>query len=298
MSISFPFPLSLFVIVATTGCAVKDVSPELTAAQQLLAQTQQVLGPDLEVAARRESEIREEALIVSMRPVVESSNCTEVNDFELAPGCELVAATPREDGEASATSVLELLDALRGYYAALQGIAAAGDGDRVQAAVNALGQSVAQANDSGIGAFSDLAARFESDGARTAGTVGFLTEQYRMGALRRIVREADPLIADALENAAEYYPSTQELTLLLFNLRDAEQEMISVRSDPAASRIAIRNFRAAYARFVRAQEESELYRLWLLREVHAELNAKLHGNASLDDVLGLLNRIEAILKTN
>jgi hypothetical protein len=285
------------------ACSTPDLSPGIAESARLLEATDKGLRPGLAAQAAQEQAKAELAAMQAGRIVLGlEGDCDPAathNEGRVFSACELLtlAALPAEP--VSATQMLAALDALRDYYSGLASLADARSSDEVAAATAGLFDALAQAGKApgAPKALADFAASGASRKDLATRTTGFLADQYRLAALRRVVRRADPVI-DALTERAVAWLELQpggvgEARKRLSEARLKVLDATGAR-DLAGQQSATSEMREAFAAFKAAERSSPANQLRLLRQMHAELLARAKSPGNAEDFLTVLEEVRAI----
>jgi hypothetical protein len=287
-------------LVLLIGCAAPDMTPAIDEARLLLADTNTSLQPAIAPVAAAELAAAEQAAMAEGKVILDlAGDC----DFEVARAngrmvsdCTLVENARPTTGPVNATQVLDAMDALETYFAALGALADARTSAEVGARTKALLDAVGKL-DAGKGAdgLARIAAAARERSELVGGVAGFVANQARAKALRRVVRRADPVIGRMAEIAAAWLdtqpgnmPAAQEQLL-------AAQEALILASNPAARATAASELRAAFAAFRKAEAASPATRILLLRRMHAAIAAGPSGVDGFEAVLETLEDIRALI---
>lgn len=290
----------LVLLLSVGACTTPNVSEEITAAQTLFRVTDEQARAELEQRAAQERREAEDDLIASQQIAIQLADCFASNSFDLSPNCRLVSAFDNIEGppgEPTASEVLVLFYALDGYFAALAAIATEGDADKVTTAARAVAQSIAEVETGGLERLAPLADYFEDYGDGLSEAAGFLAQQYQTAALRRTVIQADPVLSEALENAAQYYLNDGELEAARTRLQDAalRANIAQAEGNISVARDAINELKTAHEAFLNIQNESPAYSFYLIGEMHEQLKDKLTSINSSQEILQTLQRIETVI---
>jgi hypothetical protein len=288
--------------LALLACAAPEVAPEIGQASALLAETDKGVRPTLEPIAAAELAAAEDAAMQTGDTVLAldgTCNFAEARDAGNAvTDCVLVEFARPDKGPVNATTVLDALETMDNYFVALAALASSESSDEVAARSAALVDALGQLNQ---GNRSPALARIA--GAATerkdllVRTAGFLASRYRVAALRKVVRRADPVLGRLVLIAAAYLDQGPDgMPAAQMRLEDAEEEvaLASGSGDVARHRRAVAELRAAFASFKAVEASSPANRLYLLRQFHAELLERLSGPQSAEEFLTTIEEIKAI----
>lgn len=285
------------------ACSTPDLSPAITEATRLLTATDGDLRPALTIEAAREQAeaeriaMRDGGMVVGLKG--DCDPAATQREGRVFSDCELVTLAAPPATPVSATQMLAALDGLRTYYEGLADLADARTSDEVAAATGRLFDTLAAVgNEDGVP--EGLAAAAKSAAERkdlvTRGA-GFLAEQSRLAALRRVMRRADPIIGTLTDRAVAWLDlqpgGVDEARQLLSDARlallDATEAGDLPRQESETARM-----RAAFAAFKAAERASPANRLRLLRQMHAELLARSQTPGEAEDFLTVLEEVRAI----
>lgn len=290
-------------ILLLGACSMPDLSPGIAESARLLEATDKGLRPGLAAEAAREQAKAELKAMQAGRIVLGlEGDCDPAathSEGRVFSACELVtlAAPPAEP--VSATQMLAALDALRDYYSGLASLADARSSDEVAAAIAGLFDALTQAGKApgAPKALADFAASGASRKDLATRTTGFLADQYRLAALRRVVQRADPVIGALTDRAVAWLDlqpggvgeARKRLSEARLQLLDATQAR-----DLAGQQSATSKMREAFFAFKAAERTSPANQLRLLRQMHAELLARAKSPENAEDFLNVLEEVRAI----
>ncbi|WP_147114698.1 hypothetical protein [Tateyamaria sp. syn59] len=286
---------------ALAGCTTPDVTSNIETAQTLTRELQKPLQASLAQRAAADRQAAEEALIARNKAVLDLSGCDPLDDIDpdaQMPDCRLISFADPTLGDVNAYSVLEFVDLLDGYFAALANLATSTTADSIQtqsAALLAALETTGQGRSDALGKLADF-------GARNKGTVpalsGFAANQYRTTALRRVVAKAHPVIVEGVTFASVYFDGEDS------SMRKAQDRLLlawqqaddAVRNkDPIAHRAAVKAMKSAHTEFRNEQGKSPATALKALARHHALLLDHLNGTRNSAEVLQTLSQIDEIL---
>ena len=285
------------------ACSTPDLSPAISESTRLLSATDGDLRPTLSIAAAREqaeaerSAMRGGGMVVALKGDCDPA-ATHL-EGRVFSECELVTLAAPPATPVSATQMLAALDGLRAYYEGLAGLADARTSDDVATATARLFDTLASVG-SAEGVPDGLAAAAKSAAGRkdlVTRSAGFLADQSRLAALRRVIRRADPIIGALTERAVAWLDiqpggvdeARQHLSDARLALLDATEAGDLPRQESETARM-----RAAFAAFKAAERASPANRLRLLRQMHAELLARSQTPGEAEDFLTVLEEVRAI----
>ncbi len=294
--------LPLAVVLGLAACTVPNVSPGIDAAKTLLSTTDTDLRPKLAPVAAQELARAEQDYVAQGKAIVELLGTCRYEDARtngmILPDCHLVQSALPDHGPVNATEVLEALDVLSNYFTALAAIASADSSDAVATQTGAVIDALSKlGSGSGSSGLAKIAAFAAANKDQAVTSVGFLAAQYRVAALRRVVRKADPVI-DALVQGAVLYLDARPGGLVAAeqNMTRAERAMTTaaVAHDAAGQTRAAQDLRTTFAAFHQAAATDPANRLLLLRKLHGDLLHGLTGPQSAEDYLTTLEQIRKI----
>jgi len=267
---------SLFLAIA--GCATPDVSTPLSETRaQLMTVTQQVLPSITPLAAAERARAQDRA-IEEDRPVVGlSGDCDTVASratAQVLTTCNLVEFFDHRGDPGSATEVKEFLDIMDAYLTSLEALVASQTPQEARAQAQAIVIAFGTADSNRPAAFERLGASLRDRQDLIDEASGFLVNQARVSALRRVVREADGAIEEAVPIVAAHLSFLDEdLLTAQTELLDAQEAVLLLEGagDPAGYRLAVARLRTSHAAFLQAEADSPVVRLFLFRQAHARL---------------------------
>ena len=280
------------------ACTTPDLGPGIGEATRLLAATDRELRPVLsplaaaELAAAEEAAMRRGDLVLGFEG--DSDPYAARDEGKVLSECRLVEHARPLDGPVNATQTLLALDTLGAYYAALAALAASNAPDEIAARSAALIDGLnGLSKDLGSGAFAGLGARRDLIGRSS----GFVANQARTAAIRKVVRKADPVIGDLTALAVAWLDElpggVPEAQAAFVDARGRLLEATEARN-LAAQRDATQSLRKAHAALLKAEAASPANPLLMLRKLHGDLARRLSRPGSADDFLKTLAEIRAI----
>lgn len=294
--------LGILILSATLlGCTTPNVTQEISGATELIGEIKPVLTKTLAKQAADDLRRAENDLIVNGDIVLDLTGCDPIDDadtYDLLPNCRLVNNADPNASRLNAYSVLAFMNLVDGYYAALSALASSQNADAIGAQTNALFVALEKAGaerNGALGILGTAASKNKDLGTRAA---GFFANQYRIVSLRRVVRQADPLISEGAKLAAAYFDTensamrrNQRLMLEASLAADSAAEA----GNFAAQREALDQFKSAYSAFSEAERTSPATAFRLLARQHNLLLQQLDGTASAEQVFQTLTTIDEIL---
>jgi hypothetical protein len=288
-------------LIMVAACAVPDIGLSVDEAAALLAETNNSVRPVLDPIMAQELATSEEVTMRRGGTILGLEGTCHYDDARKAglavTDCALVEYVRPDKGPVNATSVGDALDAMSGYFAGLAAIASSESSDEVAARAGALIEAVAafgaEGNPASLRRLGAAAAERRDLATRGA---GFLAVQYRVAAVRKVVRRADPVFDRIVPIAAAYLDTLPGgLPAAQARLEEAEEELaIAPNVSVAAHRTAAIELRAAFAAYKQAEAASPATRLYLLRRLHAGLLQSLSGPRSPEELLTVLEEIKVI----
>lgn len=280
-----------------SACSAPDVTPAIGEATRLLAEMDKSVRPVLEPVADAELAAAEAAAMRAGKQVLGFEGQCDPQAArdagKVIMECSLVEIALPTDGPVNATQVLMALEVLTDYYAALGALAASQSPGEAKANAEAL---VAALGDLGDGRMPTLAALAERK-ALVGKTTGFILEQARYAAIRKVVRRADPVIGELTTTAVAWLdgqPGNLPAAQIAFlDARDRAADAAESR-DLDRQRAANDELRAAYAAMRKTEAQSPANQLLLLRKMHRDLARRLSGPGSPEELLKTLEQVREI----
>jgi hypothetical protein len=295
--------LPLFAAIALhSGCASPDLGPEMTAFSEAVTSVSQQyrgelgIGPDAIQTGQIDALVADRGATLAL-----STGCDALGTGDLRASvsdCNLDFGDlkPGLGSPGRAAQQLELIDS---YFTALQALATSTAPTDIQnataAALDAVGALSSALPEPGLGAF---AAELKSRRDPISKAAGFLAEQRRIAALRRVVRAADLPIArivlDLKETAAALGSPVAATRYDQLNARQEEMDAAQTSSNDAAYRAAVVAFLAEYEAFLDYRRNGLIPRLDLIESTHGALRARISGGASLAEVRALIAKLNEL----
>lgn len=288
---------TLTLATVLSACSTPDVTPAIGEAAKLLADMDKSVRPVLEPVADAELAAAETAAMRKGKQVLGfEGQCDPQaarDEGKVIMDCRLVEIALPTNGPVNATQMLMALDVLKDYYAALGGLAASQSPAEARANAETLVAALGDLGDGRTPAFAALAEKKALIGQ----TTGFILEQARHAAIRKVVRRADPVIGELTKTAVAWFdrqPGNLPAALTAFNdARDRATDAAELR-DLDRQRAANAELRAAYAALRKAEAQSPANQLLLLRKMHSDLVRRLAGPGSPEELLKTLEQVRAI----
>lgn len=293
--------LSVCAMLTVMGCTQPNITTELAAVGTLLESTDDALRPGLVATAKKEHLAAQNAVIANGgTPLVLDGSCQIVMPALNAPAeddCVLTSELGKIPSP-NAAEMIKALDFANAYFTAIDALAASTAPADIRTNAAALVASMTAQSEVENAAFIRVAERLKERPDALPETLGFLAKQHQINALRRVVRQAEPVFADLMKGAENYYVVTDEALLSAFeDLTDASDEVFdaSDSGDAKRGRTARDNLQTKYDEFVAIRAASPAAKFASLRRLHSVLLKKLNGTASLDEVIGVLVEIEVVM---
>jgi len=285
------------------ACATPDLGPQITAADAALTITRDRNRAAIEQMAAQELASAEDILIAERREVLLLSQACDLAVVlpEQSTRCEIVTQADPGAGTVNATQILRAEAALAAYLAAVGRLGDARTSEGVRARVGdviaALAGFADTVDDADLRA---ATARLTADGDRIGRAVGFLVDQYRHRALRRIVGAADPVIAEMtaiMVGWLDGQPGSRVDAQAELLAAAARMEVLRQTGSAAAHRAAIAEVRRRHAAYREAHDRSAATHYGLFAQTHSALAARLRGEVSPEEAIAPLEELKAILAT-
>lgn len=289
------------VLCMVTGCTRPDVSLEIAAAHALLAELSESTRPTLTAAAELELHAAETEL---MRAGLEALSLEGECDLEATEtagaaeiDCRLVSNATLPD-TATAHTTLAAISALRGYIASLSVLANSDSPEAVETNAATLAAALNEDGAERIAAFRALSERFEGREQTLAVPLGFLARQRQAEGIRRVVRDADPVVHELVSAAVAYFRNTDVEIAPRFDalLQAADRAADpNTLADMSRNRTATADLRAAHAAFRAAEAASPVTDLLAFRDLHMALYARLSRRPNAEEILDLVTELQEVL---
>ena len=290
------------VAVITSACTAPTLGPQIKDARVILDATVKETGPSLRAEVLKERNTAER-LAADNRDVLLSlpTGCLARISVDLrndVSNCRLISHASPPESPVSATQVQLALTFMADYFAVLQDLASEESAAGVKASASSLVTALGQFKASGsTQALSSLSRQVERNGPVFVASAGFVANQYRITALRKIMRQADPVLEELVRGI---HPVLLDLGDPISDRRDAVIEATG-RLDLARTSGTVNqqiNAAAALRRSVAemhvAEAKSPIRHLYLVRDLHGAMLARLNGNPSLDELTALTNTLSEI----
>lgn len=277
-------------MAALAACSAPDISPSLSASQALLDATIADLDPVLAPAMAAELRVAETQAAAAGRVIVDlpPSCLGNLGNIERALGdCRVLSrASPLDADVSNATQVDFALQALRDYFIALTDLVTATAPNEIRANTSALLSAVSALSAEDGSPLADLSARAQAIQPAASATAGFIANQMRLRAIRRVMTQADPVIFELVllmqpELIALGDPAERARSRVI----DAYEAYQAARStsDVPTQVAAAAALRAAMDAAHRAEAASPLRRLYLLANMHSSTLDRLRSGGDLQD---------------
>lgn len=295
--------VSIIVLVALAACATPDITKELTVANELLDKSGKNLRGKLSGKAKQELIALENARFAANEPVVEIVGSCDIAAARAAnlaaTRCDLNSLLDPGANETNATAVLQSVDVLDGYFAALTKLASTKSSDDVKKQAGALVGALEKTGSIQAESFQKLAKSAKEHGDLVVAVTGFFANQYRVYQLRRVVRKADPVIGRATEIAAAYLDDHDgTLAKAQAELKKANTAVDDaiINENQKAHRAAVVRLRKAHKDFKVKTANASAVGLLNVRQLHADLLKKLNGGGTPAELEATLKEIAEIAK--
>lgn len=294
-------PILLASLLALTACTTPDVSPGIGEAVSLLAQTDHALRPTLTPLAAAELSKAQEAAMKSGKTIVElQGDC----DYTVSRGsgqvltdCSLRENARPTTGPVNATQMVEALDVLGDYFAALAKLASSASSDEVAARTAGLMDALTALDKGDKAGLKQLGQTAADRKPLVVQTVGFVVAQARVAGLRKVVRKADPVIGALTETAVAWLDDLPGgMPVAQARLTDAEEAVTraALAHDIGRQRAAAADLRGAFAAFKKAEAASPATRLLMIRKLHGDILRRLSSPQSAEELLATVEQVKAI----
>jgi hypothetical protein len=293
---------ALAACIACNGCTSPKLDAEMAAfsgaVSDVSKQYRSELGisPDAILAGQIDALVADRGETLSL---TESCDAIGANDERAnVSDCQLNfgGLNPALGTRGRAAQQLELLES---YFAALQSLATATGPADVQnataAALDAIGALSKAVPTPGLGAFAaDLKAKRDP----ISKAAGFLVEQKRIAALRRVVTSADlpisRIVLDLKDTAESLGAATPEAALDRLDASQIEMDTAQASGSDAAYRAAVVAFLAEYERFLAYRRTALIPRLDLIASTHAALRDRIASGATIGEVRDLIAKLSEL----
>ncbi|MGB1265763.1 MAG: hypothetical protein ACPG6L_08535 [Nereida ignava] len=288
-------------ILSVAGCATSDLSTSLTETRTQLTTVTAQVKPSITPLAVAERARAQDRAIQEDRPVIGlSGDCDTVasrSTPQVLSTCSIVEFFDPADDPGSATEVLEFLDIMDVYLTSLEALAASQTPQEARAQAQAVIVAFGTADASRPAMFERLGATLRDRKDLIGEGTGFLVNQARITALRRVIKDADIVIAEAVPIVATHLSFLDEdLLAAQAELLDAQEAAVLIEgaSDPAGYRLAVARLRTSHAAFLKAEAESPVIRLFLFRQAHARLLERATTGITPTEFVNLLEDLRAL----
>ncbi len=286
-------------LAAQAACTTPDVSKEIEAGSVLAAETGKALRTRLAPLAKSERAAAEDEVIQLGEPVVSLNGTCDINAARAAgmarTDCALEELIDPGEGPVNATATLQATVELEAYFAALKVLTETSASGEIASNAEALLTALGQTGSLRSKTLQRIAAGATENADVVVKVVGFAAERYRVRQLRRVVREADPVIGNLTEIAAAYLdtnvdPSVARAQERLTNA-DAEMNLALASGDTARHRRAVANLRTALAEYQKAEANATAASLLTLRQLHRDLLVRLTSGVTSEEIQATLNDV-------
>lgn len=293
---------ALLLMTATAGCTTPDLSAQLTDSASLVASAKESQNDRLTAAAATELAAAERVKAQANQRIVElPPGCVAImaDLSRSAERCAVVSTAVPLSAPVNATQLLLAYNSLENYFAALQSLAQSNAPEEIEAKSRQLLQAIGDlADTNNLTSLARLQTRISEKGGVAADAAGFLANQARQRALRRVMSRADPVIAELVASMQfkilDEGDSVAETRLAVLDAFDAYNTAVRSK-DSAAQLTSAKTLRTAVANMQKQEKVSPLRKLYLARALHGAMLARLTGTQDFDDVEALLIEVTDIL---
>jgi len=276
-------------ICALTACTSPDVSPEISNALSVVQMVSKTTDGPLKAQAALDLQLAEaNAAANSKRIVALPAGCVaRIADITRnVSDCKVIETALPDDAPVNATQVLAALNVLEDYFTALLDLATSTSPDEVRTKTTALLAAVdtfAKANDGR--ALDVLQRRVAQRGEVTAASLGFVAKQARRNAVLRTMRQGDRVIKDLVDGMQPVLldidgPATQLRSDVITAL-NTYSTALNDKAPQSAQVDAANAVKGATARMHRAEKQSSIRKLYLVRDLHAAMLARFQGGGDI-----------------
>lgn len=293
--------LAPLLLAGVAGCTTPDISTDVSAARAQLTSITTALGPDLDVRAKAEHDRAQEAAIVADGAVIGLlGDCDTTQARESAAvlsECHIVEYFDPVTDPQSATEVSTFLALMDSYLTSIEALVGSDNPQQARAQAEAIILAFGTADANRPAAFERLGNSLRKRQTTITATTGFVMDQVRLTALRRVLRAADDAIGKAVPLVAAHLEDADlpliEAQIALVDAQEAVNEAQGTRN-PLAYRKAVKDLRAAHAAFVTAEAASPVVRLFQFRQSHAAMLARATTGVTPTEMVVLLEQLRAL----
>lgn len=288
--------------IVAAGCTAPDLSSDIAEVQTLLSKTREAAGPSLEASAKRELAMADQQAAAAGRTIVIlPGDCLARIAGDLSndvSDCDVDDRAKPLKGPVNATQTLRALTVMEGYFAGLAELANAKSSEEVEKQSAALVAALSGLSSDGEGRFASLAERAKEDGPVITSTAGFLSDQVRVAALRRVMADADPVLAEIAQNLVGASDILADPALAQRAVvQAAHGDYVTAQATGASGAVQVRLaqvLRAEVAAMHKAEDASLIRRVFLAQQAHAAMVRRLAASPSLDELDSLTAQIAKI----
>lgn len=293
---------SVAVLALLTGCAVPDLSSDITQTRTMLANTLRDVKPELDKDAAED--LRKAELVAAMAgrkilllPGTCVARISGGPEYDVSD-CTLRAVATPLDGPANATQLRAAFVSIARYFGALEALAVSRTADEVKTnatgLLSALGTLKSTGNSERLAKFTALAKR---DEPALSAIAEFAVEQQRIVALRRIMIAADPVLEEIVMAAQDVLTELGDTSLAQrTDVLDAVEAYDKAHLSGSANRqlAAAKVLRARIKAMHVSEAKSPIRRLFIARQMHGAMLGRLLNAPDLDQLLTLSTQIADI----
>lgn len=292
----------LIFVWALTACTTPDVMAPLAQAREEFTAFSTGIEEHLLHDAEEEREREERRAIAADGGVIgfvgDCDTTVARLDASGVSDCRLVEYFDPRDDAGSASELVDFRTIMDGYLTSLEALAGSKTPAQAQAQANAIVAAFGAPDAARPAAFERLGEVAREQQILISTSAGFFVNQLRVGALRRVIGQADAVLEDNLEVIlAHLEPYDTDLLEAQARLLTARQNLLNAegKDDPVAYVEAIENARTAYATFLKAQENSPVINFLQFRKSHAQLLARTRPGANVAEFVKYLEELRGLL---
>ena len=295
------YAFATLLLSGVAACATPDVSAELTAARAHLTSIKTELGPDLALRAKAEYDRVQEAAIVTDAAVIgllgDCDTIASRETPEVFSECRIVEYFDPATDPQSATEIATFLALMDSYLTSVEALVASESPQLAKAQAEAIILAFGTADENRPAAFERLGNSLRKRQTTVTATTGFVIDQVRLSALRRVLHAADGEIGKAVLLVASHLEDADlPLITAQIALVDAREAVSAAQGtrNPVAYRTAVKNLRTRHAAFIKAEAASPVVRLFQFRQSHAALLARVTTGVTPTEMVVLLEQLRAL----
>lgn len=284
------------------ACTSPDISSSLSASRTLLDTT--IADLDAPISARAARELaaaeaeaaRNGTVIVSLPPTCIGALPIPEQDVS---ACEVIPLVLPLDGAVNATQLANALASLDTYFTALNELATNQSPAVIQTRTAGLLSAIGALDDDiNSQSLAQLSTRADAIGPAVAATAGFVADQVRINALRRVTRRADPVIEEIIDLASANLRATidpiNEARDAVLDAQLAYREA-HARGDASGQLAGAATLRRSVTALHRAEAASPARRLHVLRDLHGAMTRQIAAGGDLEDIDRLITKTTEII---